>query len=112
MGIYAVYTYGLGIKNATVFDIMIVTLGVSHCKYTLIFHISIFVHGKKGFPWGSGNRRGCQSPTAGVQIQFDHITLAYSHPQSGLHGARRQGQPPPDRGVTVSSRSLLVCTKT
>lgn len=38
MGIYAVYTYGLGIKNATVFDIMIVTLGVSHCKYTLIFH--------------------------------------------------------------------------
>ena len=40
MGIYAVYTYGLGIKNATVFDIMIVTLGVSHCKYTLIFHIS------------------------------------------------------------------------
>lgn len=40
MGIYAVYTYGLGIKNATVFDIMIVTLGVSHCKYTFIFHIS------------------------------------------------------------------------
>lgn len=38
MGIYAVYTNGLGIKNATAFDIMIVTLGVSHCKYTLIFH--------------------------------------------------------------------------
>lgn len=38
MGIDAVYTSGLGIKNATAFDIMIVTLGVSHCKYTLIFH--------------------------------------------------------------------------
>ena len=32
--------------------------------------------------------------------------------KSFFHGARRQGQPPPDRGVTVSSRSLLVCTKT
>lgn len=37
-GIYAVYTIGLGTKNATVFSMIVVTLGVSHCKYTLIFH--------------------------------------------------------------------------
>lgn len=36
--IFAIYTNGLGIKNATVFDIIVVTLGVSHCKYTLNFH--------------------------------------------------------------------------
>ena len=32
--------------------------------------------------------------------------------KSSFRGVRRQGQPPPDSGVTVSSRSLLVCTKT
>lgn len=40
IGIYAVYTIGLGTKNATVFSMIVVTLGVSLCKYTLIFHFS------------------------------------------------------------------------
>lgn len=73
MGIYAVYTYGLGIKNATVFDIMIVTLGVSHCKYTLIFHISIFVHGKMDFR-GEVVTAGDVSPRRPVS-RFSLITL-------------------------------------
>lgn len=38
IGIYAVYTIGLGTKNATVFGVYVATFGVSHCKYTLIFH--------------------------------------------------------------------------
>lgn len=38
IGIYAIYTIGLGTKNATVFSMIVVTLGVSLCKYTLIFH--------------------------------------------------------------------------
>ena len=73
MGIYAVYTYGLGIKNATVFDIMIVTLGESHCKYTLIFHISIFVH-RKMDSRGEVVTAGDVSPRRPVS-RFSLITL-------------------------------------
>ena len=54
-------------------EIYVMFFGVEHCKYTLIFHISIFVHGKMDFR-GEVVTAGDVSPRRPVS-RFSLITL-------------------------------------